>query len=136
MKLNEIDFEEGETEEKIQGGFSQEMIKELAKKELKEAELERDRREVNYIMKKMACESREDNDWRFINKYGNKKYIIYLAKFLDGKTHNRMDFNIIKSYCTYFNQAYFNTEKDAQKCLDFLLEKYGKERLKEIWGII
>lgn len=90
----------------------------------KRAELERDRREVDYIMKKMACESREDNDWKRPKEIGYR--IIY-----DG-------FNFfINSSLKFveFNQAYFNAEQDAQKCLEFLLKKYTKERLKKIWGI-
>lgn len=94
------------------------------------AELERDRREVDYTMKKMACESREDNDWRYNDNLENLEtsFITYRKIFFISKLFK---INQYKS----FNTVYFNTEQDAQKCLDHLIEKYGEKRLKEIWGI-
>ncbi|PNX49908.1 MAG: hypothetical protein BV457_00275 [Thermoplasmata archaeon M9B1D] len=96
------------------------------------AELERDRREVDYIMKKMACLSRKDNSW---------KRILKTEQFdVSNSTLNKCGFIVQENTKDYthigFNKAYFNTEQDAQKCLDCLLEKYGEDRLKEIWGII
>jgi hypothetical protein len=93
------------------------------------AELERNRREVDYIMKKMACESREDNDWRFL--FGTYNYIIEFSnKF------NRVDFKIEQTLGVQnLNQVCFNSNNSAQNCLDTLLLSYGEERLKEIWGI-
>jgi hypothetical protein len=95
------------------------------------AELERDRREVDYIMKKMACESREDNDWKYCG-YEHLRHANYRIYF------NLKWGNCFKICCSYnvdFNQVYFNSEKDAQNCLNHLKEKYTEKRLKEIWGI-
>jgi hypothetical protein len=98
------------------------------------ADLERDRYEVDYIMKKMACEFRSDNDYRnSLYKKGDKFYIIYSMQH--GSDFE--GFFIENDYNKFpFNQAYFDTKESADNCLKKLLKKYGKEKLKLIFGVI
>jgi hypothetical protein len=98
----------------------------------KRAELERDRREVDYTMKKMACESREDNDWRH-NKRACSLGVIKYAPVNEGAFFEAIVWDA-EEYYSGKGEVYFRVKKDAQKCLDHLIEKYGEERLKEIWG--
>jgi len=101
----------------------------------KRTNIELDRLIVEDIMKKMASEGREDLNWERI--FGKTQYDIQMnfdmrvnIKVLFTINCNTEDF-----YYIGFNKVYFFTEQDAQKCLDFLLEKYGESRLKEIWGV-
>ena len=96
------------------------------RKTKEQTELEEERYEVSEFMKKMACESREDNDWRPIYNAG-QVFIIWNVRFQVSVMHSKLS--------NLFNISYFATKKDAQSCLDKLKEKYGDERLKEIWGI-
>jgi hypothetical protein len=91
--------------------------------------LERDRRYVDYIMKKMACESRDDNDWRYL--FGRYLYLIEFNN-VGNKACFRIHQNLNRQR---FNEIYFYSNNSAQECLDHLLDKYGEKRLKEIWGV-
>ena len=91
----------------------------------KRAELELDRQKVLYTMRKMACSSRDDNDWRGINN--STMYYLTIIKNVF-KTHGVFSFSD-------FNTPHFNKDIAAQKCLDYLLEDYGEGRLKEIRGV-
>ena len=87
------------------------------------AQLELDRQKVQYIMRKMASVSREDNDWRVVN--GSEAVIYYDCRFVAGYMGNVYS----------VNDVYFFSREATQECLDALLEEYGEPRLKEIWGI-
>jgi len=100
----------------------------MSKKIKEKSKLERDRREVDYIMKKMARESRKDNDWRDNDNIfcHNIVYSYNIFEILNG-----VELGVGNS----FNQVYFNTKENAQKCLNYLLKTYSKEKLTKIWGV-
>lgn len=96
----------------------------------KRGDLQEQKEEVDYLMKKMACESNSSNDWR---KFGDPMISQESWHILYTKDEGFRLYNADR--VIDFNKPYFRIEKDAQSCLDKLLEKYEGEKLRKIWGV-